>query len=415
MVPAFILVLCTLCLVPSYLSCRLYIMNKVYLKRKIAQRIANGHPWIFNNEVEKVEGDVNGGETVEVFTHDKKFIGKGYINPKSQILVRLLTREKTDEINEDFFLARIRECWVYRKKLGYTENCRLVFGEADGMPQLIIDKFNDYFVIQTLALGIDKWKPAIVNALNQVFKPKGIYERNDVPVRELEGLSQQKGFLSEPFDTKLIINENGLRFHVDIENGQKTGYFLDQRDNRRAIQHIVKDADVLGAFTYTGTFEIHAAHYGAKSVIGLDISENAVQQATRNAALNGLEKICRFETANAFDVLKQWSKEGKQYDVVMLDPPAFTKSRETLQKAITGYKEINLRGMKLIKPGGFLVTSSCTNLVNPELFLQIIDMAARDARRKIRQVTFQAQASDHPIIWGMDNTQYLKFLIVQVI
>ena len=389
-------------------------MNKVFLKRKIAQRIANGHPWIFNNEVEKVEGDASGGETVEVFTHDNKFVGKGYINPKSQILVRLLTRKRGDEINEDFFLARIRQCWEYRKKLGYTENCRLAFGEADELPQLIIDKFNDYFVIQTLALGIDKWKPSIVNALGQVFKPKGIYERNDVPVRELEGLPLQKGFLSAPFDTKIIINENGLKFHVDIENGQKTGYFLDQRDNRRAIRHIVKDAEVLGAFTYTGTFEIHAAHYGAKSVLGLDISENAVVQANKNAVLNGVENICRFETANAFDVLKQWSKESKQYDVVMLDPPAFTKSRETLQKAITGYKEINLRGMKLIKPGGFLVTSSCTNLVSPELFLQTIDMAARDARRKIRQVAFQAQASDHPIIWGMDNTQYLKFLIVQV-
>jgi 23S rRNA (cytosine1962-C5)-methyltransferase len=247
-----------------------------------------------------------------------------------------------------------------------------------------------------------------------VFKPKGIYERNDVPVRELEGLPQQKNFLSEPFDTKIIIKENELKFHVDLENGQKTGYFLDQQDNRRAIQHIVKGADVLGAFTYTGTFEIHAAHYGAKSVLGLDISENAVAQANRNAALNGLENVVRFETANAFDVLKQWGKEGKQYDVVMLDPPAFTKSRANIQKAITGYKEINLRGMKLVKPGGFLVTSSCTNLVQPDLFLQIIDMAAKDARRKIRQVVFQTQSSDHPIIWNMENTQYLKFLIVQI-
>ncbi len=403
---------CFLCLVYFTLQ---HSMSKVYLKRKIAQRIANGHPWIFNNEVERIEGEVNGGETVEVFTHDKKFIGQGYINPKSQILVRLLTREKNEEINENFFLTHILECWEYRKKLGYTDNCRLVFGEADGLPQLIIDKFNDYFVIQTLALGIDKWKPAIVKALNQIFKPKGIYERNDVPVRELEGLTQHKGFLSEPFDTKIIITENGLQFHVDIENGQKTGYFLDQKDNRRAIQHIVRGADVLGAFTYTGTFEIHAAHYGAKSAMGIDISESAIQQATKNAELNGVENICRFVAANAFDVLKQWSKEGKQYDVVMLDPPAFTKSRETIQKAIAGYKEVNLRGMKLIKPGGFLVTSSCTNLVNPEMFLQIIDMAARDARRKIRQVTFQTQSSDHPIIWGMDNTQYLKFLIVQVI
>lgn len=389
-------------------------MSQVYLKRKISPRVVNGHPWIFNNEVDKTEGDPVGGDIVEVFTYDKKFVGRGYINPKSQILVRLLTRNRNEQINEEWFLEQIKKCWQYRQQLGYIENCRLVFGEADSLPQLIIDKFNDYFVIQTLALGIDVWKPAIVKALNTVFKPKGIYERNDVPVRELEGLPQQKGFLSAPFDTKIIINENGLQFHVDIENGQKTGYFLDQQDNRRAIQHIVKDAAVLGAFTYTGTFEIHAACYGAKSVLGLDISANAVEQANRNAELNGVADKCRFETANAFDVLKQWGKDGRQYDVVMLDPPAFTKSRETIQKAITGYKEINLRGMKLVKPGGFLVTSSCTNLVNPELFLQIIDMAAKDARRKIRQVTFQKQASDHPIIWGLENTEYLKFLIVQV-
>lgn len=390
-------------------------MDKVHLKRKIAPRIANGHPWIFSNEVEKIEGTPAPGDIVEVYFFDGKFAGKGYFNAQSQIIVRLLTTDKKADVNEAFFLQKIRECWQYRQQLGYTENCRLVFGEADGLPQLIIDKFNDYFVIQTLALGIDQWKPAIVKALQAIFRPKGIFERNDVPVRELEGLPQHKGFLSDPFDTKIIIEENGLKFHVDVENGQKTGYFLDQRDNRRAIQHIVKGAEVLGAFTYTGTFEIHAGHYGAKSVLGLDISENAVAQANRNAALNGLEKTVRFETANAFDLLKQWTKEGKQYDVVMLDPPAFTKSRATIQKAITGYKEINLRGMKLVRPGGFLVTSSCTSLVHPELFLQIIDMAARDVRRKIRQVCFQTQASDHPIIWNMENTQYLKFLIVQVL
>ncbi|HNF30557.1 MAG TPA: class I SAM-dependent rRNA methyltransferase, partial [Chitinophagaceae bacterium] len=277
-----------------------------------------------------------------------------------------------------------------------------------------IDKFNDYFVIQTLSYGMEVWKPAITKALQQIFNPKGIYERNDVPVRELEGLTQQKGFLSEPFNTNIIINENGLKFNVDIENGQKTGYFLDQQDNRRAIQHIVKNADVLGAFTYTGTFEIHAAHYGAKSVLGIDISENAVAQANKNAALNKLEHIVHFKAMNAFDVLKVWAKEGKQYDVVMLDPPAFTKSRATLQKAITGYKEINLRGMKLVKNGGFLVTSSCTNLVQPELFLHTIQLAAKDAGKKLKQLVFNAQASDHPIVWGLENTNYLKFLIVQV-
>ena len=389
-------------------------MKRAFLKRKISSRVPNGHPWIFANEIERVEGGPEAADVVEVYFHDGKFAGRGYYNPQSQISIRLLTHDKDTQVNDAFFLKKITACWKYRQSLGYTDNCRLVFGEADGLPQLIIDKFNDYFVIQTIALGIDRWKPAIVSALNQLFNPKGIFERNDVPVRELEGLGQQKGFLSEPFSTEITIRENGLQFYVDLENGQKTGYFLDQQDNRRAIANIVKGADVLGAFTYTGTFEIHAAHYGAKSVLGLDISELAVKQANRNAALNGLENIVRFETANAFDVLKQWSKEGKQHDVVMLDPPAFTKSRATIEKAITGYKEINLRGMKLIKPGGFLVTSSCTNLVKPELFLTIIDMAAHDCRRNIRQVTFQTQSQDHPIIWSMENTQYLKFLIVQV-
>ena len=389
-------------------------LPQVILKRKIGQRLLNGHPWVFANEVAEVKGTLDGGAIADVITHDGKFLGRGYSNPLSQILVRIMTRNKQETINEEFFLQRIRKAWAYRQQIGYTENCRLIFGEADMLPQLIIDKFNDYFVIQSLALGIDVWKPAIVKALNTVFSPKGIFERNDVPVRELEGLPQHKGFLSAPFDTNIIINENGLKFHVDVENGQKTGYFLDQQDNRRAIQHIVNGAEVLGAFTYTGTFEIHAGHYGAKSVLGLDISEQAVAQANRNAALNGLENIVRFEAMNAFDVLKQWGKDGRQYDVVMLDPPAFTKSRESIQKAITGYKEINLRGMKLIRNGGFLVTSSCTNLVQKDLFLDIIDMAAKDARKKIRQVVFQAQSSDHPIVWGLENTHYLKFLIVEV-
>lgn len=393
-------------------------MQKLYLRRKIAQRIENGHPWVFSNELDMQKSpaleDMAPGAIVEVYTHQEKFVGRGYCNPKSQIIVRLLTRDPKEQINDRFFYTRILKAWEYRKHIGYTENCRLIFGEADEMPALIIDKFNDYFVLQTLAYGMDVWKPAIVTALNQIFAPKGIYERNDVPVRELEGLPQVKGFLSEPFDTSIIINENGLRFHVDILTGQKTGYFLDQQDNRRAIQHIVKGASVLEAFCYTGTFSLHAAHYGAKEVLGIDISENAVAQATKNAALNGLQRTCRFEAVNAFDALKQWGKDGRQYDVVMLDPPAFTKSRENIQKAITGYKEINLRGMKLVKPGGFLVTASCTNLVNPSMFLDIIGMAAKDARRKLRQVTYQTQASDHPIVWGLENTEYLKFLIVEV-
>jgi 23S rRNA (cytosine1962-C5)-methyltransferase len=390
-------------------------MVKAFLQKKISPRVANGHPWIYVNEIDKIEGVVAPGDIVEVYTHDGKYVGTGYINPKSQITIRLLTRDKNETINGEFFYNRIQQAWDYRRRIGYTENCRLIFGEADFIPALIIDKFNDYFVIQTLSFGMEVWKDTIVRSLQQIFKPKGIYERNDVPVRELEGLEQKKGCLTEAFDPNIIINENGLQFHVDIENGQKTGYFLDQQDNRRAIKNIVKDADVLGVFTYTGTFEIHAAHYGAKTVLGLDISQNAVEQATKNAQLNNVENICKFQAINAFDALKQWGKDGRQYDVVMLDPPAFTKSRENIGKAITGYKEINLRGMKLIKPGGFLVTSSCTNLVSPELFLETINAAAKDARRKLRQVTFNAQASDHPVIWGLENTNYLKFLIVQVL
>ncbi len=393
-------------------------MKSIVLNKNISRRVESGHPWIFANEVntgKEKDTAAKPGEIVDVYTFDKNFIGRGYYNPQSQISVRLLTRDKNEIINDDFFYNRIKQAWEYRQRIGYMENCRLIFGEADDMPQLIIDKFNDYFVIQTLALGIDIWKPAIVKALEKIFSPKGIYERNDVPVRELEGMEQHKGFLSEPFDTNIIINENGIKFHVDIVNGQKTGYFLDQQDNRRAIQHIVKGADVLGAFCYTGSFEISAAFYGARSVLGLDISQNAIDMCNKNAVLNGLENISEFQCVNAFDVLKTWSKEDKRWDVVMLDPPSFTKSRSTIDKAVAGYKEINLRGMKLVKPGGFLVTSSCTNLVKPELFLDIIQMAAKDAKRKIRQVVFNAQSADHPIIRDQENTHYLKFLIVQVL
>ena len=393
-------------------------MKSLFLNKNISNRVESGHPWVFANEINRgkaLDAAAKAGEVVNVFTHDKKFVGKGYINPQSQIMVRLLTRNKEEEINELFFLNRIRQAWAYRQKLGFTENCRLIFGEADEIPQLIIDKFNDYFVIQTLAFGIDVWKPAIVKALEQIFKPKGIFERNDVPVRELEGMEQQKGFLSAEFDTNIIISENGIRFNVDIANGQKTGYFLDQQDNRKAIQHIVKGASVLGAFCYTGSFEISAAVYGAKSVTGLDISQSAIDMCNKNALLNGVEDICSFQCINAFDVLKEWTKEGRQWDVVMLDPPSFTKSRSSIDKAVAGYKEINLRGIKLVKPGGFLVTSSCTSLVKPEFFLDIIAMAAKDAKRKIRQVVFNAQSADHPIIRDQENTHYLKFLIAQVL
>ncbi|HVY73335.1 MAG TPA: class I SAM-dependent rRNA methyltransferase [Puia sp.] len=389
-------------------------MKSVILKKRIGRRVENGHPWIFANEIDQVEDSLEPGEIVTVFSWDKKFIGQGYFNSQSQITVRLLTRDQNERIDDEFFYHRIAKAWAYRCKLGYTENCRLVFGESDDLPALIIDKFNGHFVLQTLALGIDRWKPAIAQAIERLFPGAKIFERNDVPVRALEGLPLQKGFLSAPFDPNIVILENGLQFHVDLENGQKTGYFLDQQDNRRAIRQIVKDAEVLGAFCYTGTFEVHAARYGARSVLALDISEQAIAQAKRNAQLNGVGDRMEFQAVNAFDVLKKWSRENRKFDVVMLDPPAFTKSRQNIEKALTGYKEINLRGMKLLREGGFLVTSSCTNLVSPEKFLEMIAAAARDAGKRLRQVVFNAQSPDHPIIWGLENTHYLKFLIVEV-
>jgi 23S rRNA (cytosine1962-C5)-methyltransferase len=393
-------------------------MKSVILNKNISKRIEQGHPWVFVNEVNRgklLDAAPKKAEIVNVLTHDKVFVGRGYCNPDSQILVRLLTRDKNETIDDAFFLNRIKRAWAYRTQTGYVQNCRLVFGEADELPQLIIDKFGDYFVIQTLAAGIDVWKPAIVSALEHLFNPLGIYERNDVPVRELEGLPQQKGFLSAPFNTQITITENNVRFAIDLANGQKTGWFLDQQDNRRAIQHIVKNADVLGAFCYTGSFEISAACFGATKVTGLDISQSAIDACNNNALLNGVEDRCEFLCVNAFDVLKNWSKEDKRWDVVMLDPPSFAKSRSSIEKAVSGYKEINLRGMKLVKPGGFLVTSSCTNLVQPELFLDTIYAAARDAKRQLRQVVFNAQSADHPIVRGQDYTHYLKFLIVQVL
>lgn len=392
-------------------------MHIIHLRKKISRRVESGHPWVFANEVDMAKSNIEltqPGDVVQVQNAGGDFVGTGFINPNSQILVRILTRKKNENIDETFFLNRLKQCWHYRQKAGYIENCRLVFAEADEMSGLIIDKFNDHFVLQTLSFGMDKWKSVIAQALQTIFNPKGIYERNDVPVRSLEGMEQVTGFLSQPFDTNIIINENGLKFHVDIIKGQKTGYFLDQQDNRAAVKHIVKGADVLEAFCYTGTFGLNAGFNGAKSVLGIDISENAIELSRQNAALNGLKDVCKFEAHNAFEVLKQWGKEGRQYDVVMIDPPAFTKSRENIQKAITGYKEINLRAMKLVRPGGFLVSSSCTGLVNPEMFLQTIDLAAKDARKRLKQVMFRAQSGDHPIVQGLENTAYLKFLIAEV-
>lgn len=388
-------------------------MAKVFLKKKISNRIADGHPWIFKNEIGDVVGDALPGGIVDVFSSNGSFVGKGYFNAQSQIQIRLLTRKQI-AIDDHFFQQKIEKAWQYRCQLGYTKNCRLVYGESDDLPGLIIDKFNDYFVIQIFTLGMELWKTTIVNAINQIFKVKGIYERNDVPVRSLEGLAQQKGLLSAPFETTISIAENNVQFFVDLEQGQKTGFFLDQQDNRKSIANLVKDKEVVDIFCYTGAFALHAAKNGAKKVWGIDYNENAIALAQKNAALNAVSDICNFECKNGFDQLKLWVKEGKQTDMVILDPPAFAKSKEQMDKAIAAYKEINLRAMKLIIKGGFLVTSSNSPLVNADLFLKTIQEAALDAKRQIKQISLHSQSADHPIIWSMPNTQYLNFLILQV-
>ena len=404
-------------------------MAKIILANNKSQRIENRHPWVYDNEVAQTEGKYEAGDIVEVYNSKRKFIGRGYINPKSHILVRLLTRNPKEDIDKAFFYRKISEALEFRKLHNYKNTFRWVFGEADFLSGLVIDKFADTVVIQTLSLGMDKFKPIITEVINELVNPKVIYERNDVPVRELEGLTQQTGFLSPKLDNiaqeksqeKLIkdlekgvlIEENGFKFNVDVMNGQKTGYFLDQTENRAAIQPYVKNKTVLDCFSHTGSFAIHAAGYGASHVTALDISEQAMQTAKLNAELNGLTNM-DFITANAFDLLKDWTKENRKFDMVILDPPAFTKSRQNIQNALRGYKEINLRGMKLVKSGGFLATCTCSHFITPELFKKVLQEAALDAQKTVREVCFKVQGKDHPVLWNVDETLYLKFYVLQV-
>jgi 23S rRNA (cytosine1962-C5)-methyltransferase len=389
--------------------------SKFYLHKGKGKRVEGGHPWIYTDEIDEYDGEYTNGDIVEVYNFRHEFIGKGYINDVSKIAIRILTRDINEDINEEFFRKRLEAAWEYRKKVIDTSSCRFIFGEADFLPGLTIDKFSDFYVIQSLALGIDRYKDLIVKILVNEYGAKGVYERSDANVRELEGMEQTKGFLTAPFDTMVQIEENGVKYYVDIENGQKTGFFLDQKENRKAIHKICRDAEVLDCFTHTGSFALNAGIAGAKSVLGIDVSEHAVEFATRNAELNGISDKVKFECHNAFDILPQWSKEGRKFDVVILDPPAFTKSRDSVKGAVRGYKEINLRGIKMVKPGGFLVTASCSHFMNPELFKDTIADAARDAHRILRQVEFKTQAPDHPILWNSDESYYLKFYIFQVV
>ncbi|MBE6047216.1 MAG: class I SAM-dependent rRNA methyltransferase [Clostridium sp.] len=389
--------------------------SKFYLHKGKNKKAENGRPWIYIDEINEYDGDYENGDIVEVYNHKNYFIGKGYINDRSKITIRIMTHDKNEEIDRDFFKRRFKMAWDYRKTVIDTSSCRFIFGEADLLPGLTIDKFEDYYVIQISTLGMDKYRDIIVDLLVNEYGAKGVYERSDIATREIEGLEQTKGFLTEPFDTNVLITENGVKYIVDLENGQKTGFFLDQKENRAAIHRICKNKDVLDCFTHTGSFALNAGIAGAKSVLGIDVSQHAIDCATRNAKLNNLQDTVKFECHNAFDVLPAWSKEGRQFDVVILDPPAFTKSRNTIRNAQKGYREINLRGIKMVKSGGYFVTCSCSHYMSEELLKATINEAARDAHRTLRQVEFRTQSADHPILWNSDESYYLKFFVFQVV
>ena len=389
------------------------------LKKGEGRTIKAGGMWIYDNEIDTVMGSFENGDVVAVHDFDGYFLGYGFINTRSKITIRLLSRKKDAVIDEAFMEQRVRDAWEYRKQTIDTSSCRLIFGEADFLPGIVIDKFSDVLVVESLALGIDRWKPVIVEALKKVLAEdgiaiRGVYERSDAKVRLQEGMERYKGFIGEPFDTKVEIVENGVHYMVDVEDGQKTGFFLDQKNNRAAIHRFCKDKKVLDCFTHTGSFALNAGIAGAKSVLGVDASELAVEQARENARLNGLEDRVQFTCADVFELLPDLEKKGEQFDVVILDPPAFTKSRNSVKNAVKGYREINVRGLKLVKNGGFLVTCSCSHFMEPDLFAKTMREAANGAHKRLRQVEFRTQACDHPILWAADQSYYLKFYIFQV-
>ena len=387
---------------------------RVLLKRSGNHSSESGHPWVYQSEIADVRGSFEPGNIVDVYGSRNHFLGRGYINPRSQIMIRMLSNQR-ETIDKAFFQRRIQAAWDYRRKfLSEPEYCRLVFSEGDFLPGLVVDKFGDGLVYQISTLGMDRYTEDIVEILDDMFKPAFIYERNDVPSREIEGLAQSKGFVRGNGPTLITVKENGLPFYADIENGQKTGFFYDQRENRHFLSRFVKDTEVLDCFCYTGSFSVHAAAYGAKKVTGVDISEGALEIARRNAELNDVSGTCEFQAANAFDLLRELSDAKKTFDVVILDPPAFTKSRGAIEGAARGYKEINLRGLKLVKPGGYLVTCSCSYHMDRELFKSILVDAAADVRRIVREVAYLGQAKDHPVLLSAPETNYLKFMVLEV-
>lgn len=391
----------------------------VTLKKGEGRTLKAGGAWIYDNEIDTITGSFENGDIVTVHDFDGYFLGYGFINTKSKLTVRMLSRKKGTVIDDDFLEKRVQAAWDYRKQVVDTKSCRLIFGEADFLPGIVVDKFSDVLVVESLALGIDKLKGNILEAVKRVLARdgitiRGIYERSDAKVREQEGMERYKGFIGEPFDTRVEIEENGVKYIVDVEDGQKTGFFLDQKNNRAAIHKLCRDKKVLDCFTHTGSFALNAGIAGAKSVLGVDASELGVAQARENAVLNHLEERVSFICADVFDLLPKLEEKGEKFDVVILDPPAFTKSRNSVKNAVKGYREINVRGMKLVKDGGFLATCSCSHFMEQELFRKTIAEAARGAHKRLRQVEFRTQAPDHPILWAADSSYYLKFYIFEV-
>lgn len=392
----------------------------VTLKKGAGRTLKEGGPWIYDNEIESIMGSFTDGDIVLVHDFDGYPLGRGFINRNSKLTVRMMTRNRDTEVDESFIRMRVKNAWEYRKKvMDDISSCRVIFGEADFLPGLVVDKFADVLVVESLALGIDRFKEMIVDILKELMEAdgihiRGVYERSDAKVREQEGMERYKGFIGAPFDTKVEIVENGVRYYVDVKDGQKTGFFLDQKYNRRAAAKLCKGARVLDCFTHTGSFALNAGMAGAEHVTGVDASELGVAQARENAALNGLEDRVEFICEDVFELLPRLEKQGEKFDVVILDPPAFTKSRSSIKKAVKGYREINLRGMKLVKDGGYLATCSCSHFMDYELFTQTIGQAARNVHKRLRQVEFRTQSPDHPILWGAGDSYYLKFYIFQV-
>ena len=392
----------------------------VTLKKGEGRTIKAGGAWIFDNEIDTITGRFKNGEVVTVHDFDGYPMGKGFINQNSKIRVRMMTRKPEQEIDDAFLTMRVKNAWEYRKTTVDTSSCRIIFGEADFLPGLVIDKYEDVLVVECLALGMEQFKEKIVNFLKEILaedgiKIRGVYERSDANERTKEGLAKVKGFIGEEFDTNVEIKENGVRYLVDVVNGQKTGFFLDQKYNRLAMQRICKGKKVLDCFTHMGTFALNAGIAGAAEVTGLDISEYAVSQAQANARLNHLEDTVHFRCANVLDELPKLAQAGEKYDVVILDPPAFTKSREATKNAIKGYREINMKGLKLVKDGGYLATCSCSHFMTQELLAKTVKEAAKATHKRLRQVEFRTQAPDHPILWAADESYYLKFYIFQVV